>query len=226
MMRAQVVGAGLIGGSIALGLRKNGWHVTVDDSDHMRAGEAVACEIADAAGIDPEAELTFVATPVPAVVDAVKAALQRGGAVTDVASVKAPIVDAIDTPRFVGGHPMAGSERSGLQAATSTLFDGATWVLTPTAGTDAEAFMTVRAAVTALGAGVVTLAPSQHDESVAAVSHVPHLAASALMQLAMQRWNEDEAVLRLAAGGFRDMTRIAAGNADLWTGITLGNRDA
>src|SRR5690606_18053100 len=105
---------------------------------------------------DPDAEITFVATPVRAVADAATAALSAGsGIVTDVGSVKAPIVTAVDNPRFVGGHPMAGSEQEGVDGADPNLFMGAVWVLTPTAGTDDAAFARLREVVRDLGAEVV-----------------------------------------------------------------------
>jgi prephenate dehydrogenase len=143
-----------------------------------------------------------------------------------VGSVKAPIVSGVDHPGFVGGHPMAGSEQDGIDAASADLFEGATWVLTPTATTDAPAFDTVRAAIVDLGADVVTLEPDRHDALVAMVSHVPHLTAATLMRLADERAEEHRALLRLAAGGFRDMTRIAAGHPGIWPDIVAENRGA
>jgi prephenate dehydrogenase len=146
--------------------------------------------------------------------------------VTDVGGVKGPVVAAIDHPRFVGGHPMAGSEQEGMDGADPSLFEGATWVLTPIVSTDAEAYTLVRSIVTSLGADVVALAPERHDELVATVSHVPHLAAATLMALAADGATEQGPMLRLAAGGFRDMTRIAAGHPGIWPDICAENRDA
>ena len=140
--------------------------------------------------------------------------------------MKASIVDAVADPRFVGGHPMAGSEQDGVEGADAELFEGATWVLTPTEGTDASAFAQVRQIVGTLGAEVVALPPERHDELVAVVSHVPHLAAATLMRLADERSEEHRALLRLAAGGFRDMTRIAAGHPGIWPDICSDNRAA
>jgi prephenate dehydrogenase len=152
----------------------------------------------------------------------------RGGAgiVTDVGSVKAPIVDAVSDPRFVGGHPMAGSEQEGVEGATADLFHGATWVLTPTAGTDAAVYAQLQQIVGALGAEVVALPPERHDSLVAVISHVPHLTAATLMRLAAGRSQEQRALLRLAAGGFRDMTRIAGGSPSIWPDICGENRAA
>jgi len=127
--RAAVVGTGLIGGSIGLALREQGWHVTGSDADVARAEAALALGALDEIGEDAAAELTFVATPVRAVADLARAALERGGIVTDAGSVKASIVAAVDHPSFVGGHPMAGSEQEGVEGARADLFAGAVWVL-------------------------------------------------------------------------------------------------
>ncbi|MDP9388823.1 MAG: prephenate dehydrogenase [Actinomycetota bacterium] len=221
-----MVGTGLIGASIALALRARGWHVTGHDHDPVRAEEARRRDVLDAVGHDPGAEITFVATPVSAVAGAARRALAAGGVVTDVGSVKAPIVANVASPRFVGGHPMAGSEQEGLQGADAELFEGATWVLTPTEDTDPAAFTRVRAVVSALGADVVAVTPERHDALVALVSHVPHLTAATLMGLAADGAEEHAALLRLAAGGFRDMTRIAAGHPGIWPDICTENRAA
>lgn len=225
--RANVIGLGLIGGSVALGLREAGWHVSGDDSDAERASEALERGIVDAADVDPDAALTFVAVPVHAGPDAVTDALERTtGFVTDVGSVKGLIAGQIDDPRFVGGHPMAGSEATGLDGADAGMFNGAVWVLTPTRTTSPAAITAVARAVTQLGADMVAMDPDRHDQMVAVVSHVPHLTAASLMGLAAERSVEHAALLRLAAGGFRDMTRIASGQPDIWLDICEQNRPA
>jgi prephenate dehydrogenase len=224
-----VIGTGLIGGSIGLALRRRGWHVTGSDRDRARAERAVELGALDAVGHDPHAEVTFVATPVRAVVAAAMEALRAGdgnGVVTDVAGVKTPIVTAIHHPRFVGGHPMAGSEQEGVDGADGSLFEGATWVLTPTDSTDPAAYARVLGVVSALGADSVAMPAARHDDMVAMVSHVPHLTAAALMTLASEAAAEQATVLRLAAGGFRDMTRIAAGHPGIWPDLCLDNRVA
>jgi prephenate dehydrogenase len=121
---------------------------------------------------------------------------------------------------------MAGSEQEGVDGADPALFEGATWVLTPTLDTDAAAYTTARSVVRELGADVVALPPDRHDALVALVSHVPHLAAATLMTLAAEGAEEHAAVLRLAAGGFRDMTRVAAGHPGIWLDVCAENRDA
>ena len=224
--RAEVIGTGLIGGSVAAALRERGWHVSGSDLDADTLSDALDLGILDATGPDPDSELVVVAVPVGSVPAAAADALARGAVVTDVGSVKAPVVDTVAHPRFVGGHPMAGSEALGVRGARSDLFEGATWALTPTSSTDPEALALVHGVVRSLGAEVVTLAPAQHDRLVATVSHVPHLAAATLMGVADQRASEHAALLRLAAGGFRDMTRIAAGDPGIWLDICRDNRDA
>jgi prephenate dehydrogenase len=224
--RAQVVGTGLIGGSIGAGLRRQGWYVTGYDLNGTRSARAVELGAVDEVGFDPNAAVTFVATPAGAVADAARRAvdLLPATVVTDVAGVKGPVVDRVDSPRFVGGHPMAGSEQEGVEGADPDMFEGATWVLTPTAHTDPFAYATVRSVVTQLGANVVELPAARHDDLVALVSHVPHLTAATLMNLAADTALEHATLLRLAAGGFRDMTRIAAGDAAIWPDVCAENR--
>jgi prephenate dehydrogenase len=225
--RAVVVGTGLIGGSIGMRLRQVGWHVTGRDQVRERAERALELGALDAVGHDPDATITFVATPVNAIAGEARRALgAAAGLVTDVGGVKASVVEAVSDPRFVGGHPMAGSEQEGVDGAAPELFEGATWVLTPTEGTDAAAYAQVRQVVGTLGAEVVALPPDRHDQLVAVVSHVPHLAAATLMRLADERSEEHRALLRLAAGGFRDMTRIASGHPGIWPDICSDNRVA
>lgn len=224
--RAVVVGTGLIGGSIGLALRAQGWHVTGRDHDPTKAQAALERGAVDAVGEDAAAEVTFVATPVGAVTAVARAALAGGGVVTDVGSVKAPVVAAVGDARFVGGHPMAGSEQEGIAGADAAMFSGAVWVLTPVAGTAAAAHSLVRSVVSSFGAEVVELPPERHDALVAVVSHVPHLTAAVLMGIAAERAEEHGALLRLAAGGFRDMTRVAAGHPGIWPDICTENRGA
>jgi prephenate dehydrogenase len=225
--RANVVGLGLIGGSVASALRARGWHVSGSDHDAPTAAEAQRRSIVDALGVDADAEITFVAVPVLAGVEAVSKALaSTTGIVTDVGSVKAPICEHITDSRFVGGHPMAGSELDGLDGADPSLFESAIWVLTPDDDADDEVFTRLTSIITSLGAEVVAIAPERHDELVAVVSHVPHLTAAALMGVAADRSIQHAALLRLAAGGFRDMTRVASGQPRIWLDICKENRAA
>ncbi len=229
--RALVVGTGLIGGSIALGLRSRGWHVSGLDADDDRAREALAAGVVDAVGDDPEAEVVFVATPAPAVAAVARRYLadparRADAVVTDVSGVKTAIVADADHARFIGGHPMAGSEQIGLRGADPDLFAGAVWVLTPTAATDLASFDRLKGVVMSLGADVLVLSAADHDRLVAVVSHVPHLVAATLMNAANAGAEQDGALLRLAAGGFRDMTRVAAGHPGIWPDICAENAPA
>ncbi|HLG92094.1 MAG TPA: prephenate dehydrogenase/arogenate dehydrogenase family protein [Acidimicrobiales bacterium] len=227
--RAAVVGTGLIGGSLGLALRERGWHVSGVDSVPQRARRAAELGALDRVGEDPDASIAFVATPVSATAEVARRLLGRLGdqaVVSDVGGVKASVVAQVDHPRFVGGHPMAGSEQEGVEGASAQLFSGATWVLTPTEATDPDAYLRVRSVVSSLGAEVVALAPERHDELVAVVSHVPHLTAAALMSLADAGARQHAALLRLAAGGFRDMTRVAAGHPGIWPDICVDNAQA
>ena len=224
---ANVIGLGLMGGSIAAGLRQRGWRVHGDDASEATVERALADGVIDAVGLTRDAEITFVAVPVLAVTEQVKRALvETDGVVTDVGSVKSTVSEACDDPRFVGGHPMAGSELDGLDGADPEMFNGAVWVVTPLPTTDDITLARVTAALRVLDAEVVALTPSQHDEVVAVVSHVPHLAAATLMRLAVTRAEEHTPLLRLAAGGFRDMTRIASGRPEIWLDICAENRTA
>ncbi len=225
--RANIVGLGLIGGSVGLALREHGWQVYGEDNDQTRVDRALELGAIDEQGMCRDADITFIATPVLTIADQVRHALvETTGIVTDVGSVKGAIVASIEDPRFVGGHPMAGSELEGLDGADASMFSGAVWVLTPTATTADVTFATMASIVGELGADVVALTPDRHDQVVAVVSHVPHLAAATLMGLASERGEEHAALLRLAAGGFRDMTRIASGHPGIWLDICAENRDA
>lgn len=237
-MTVAVLGTGLIGGSIGLALTKAGLAVRGFDARpavaeracEMGAIETVAGSVAEAVA---GADVVIVAVPVGRVAELVVAALDAGApAVTDVGSVKAAVLDAVNVARpdrasrFVGGHPMAGSEQDGLDGADADLFAGATWVLTPTGTTDPAAHTAVRGVIGRLGAEVVEIPPAEHDALVAVVSHVPQLAATTLMNVAATRSDEHALLMRLAAGGFRDMTRIAAGHPGIWPDICVANRDA
>lgn len=226
--RASVVGLGLIGGSIGLALRRAGWFVTGSDRNERTAARAAQVGAVDAVGADHAAEVTFIATPVSAVAPLARAVLDAGhGVVTDVGGVKARVMAAVGHPRFIGGHPMAGSELDGVEGADADLFAGAAWVLTPTAGTDPDAYALVHTVVAALGADVVAVDPARHDAIMAVVSHVPHLTAAALMGVAAGHAQQHQGtLLRLAAGGFRDMTRISAGRPGIWPDVCADNAEA
>ncbi len=237
MHRVGVVGTGLIGGSIGLALRERDVEVVAFDVERAHAERAKELGAVDRLAEMPsecaDADVVVIAAPVSRVAEIAATLLDAGApVVTDVGSVKGPVVRALERERperaasFVGGHPMAGSEQEGVEGAEATLFEGSTWVVTPTASTDPAALGTVRRLLGLLGAEMLALDPDDHDSLVAVVSHVPQLAASTLMDLAATRGAEHSTLLRLAAGGFRDMTRIASGQPDIWPDICVANRDA
>lgn len=239
-----MIGAGLVGGSVAAAVRAAGAHVTLTDRDAGVRARAAVAELADAVVDDvaaavAHADLVVAAVPSGVVLAVLREAAEhapRSALLTDVASLKGALVPAVEDAlaaadhgpeRFVGGHPMAGSERSGPEAADARLFQGATWVLTPTERTDPQALTRVSAVLRDLGARVLALEPALHDQLVAVTSHLPQVAASALADVAAETTARlGEAVLAVAGSGFRDTTRIAASDADLWTGILGGNRAA
>ena len=243
--RVAVVGAGLVGGSVALACRAAGvGEVVLSDASagvrDQAARRGLADRVVATLGEAVEgADLVVIAVPAAAVPDLVVEAARHapdGCVLTDVASLKYDLTievesrlsaAGLDAGRFVGGHPMAGSERNGPDAADGALFQGATWVLTPTATTRPETLQLVSSLFRAFGSRVLALAPARHDELVALVSHLPQLAASALADVAGEVAAEaGEVVLAVAGGGFRDTTRVAASDAALWRGILGGNRDA
>ena len=164
---AQVIGTGLIGGSIGMALRLAGWRVTGMDRDPRVADRARERGAIDEVAIDGSAELCVVALPVGSIVDAAREMLDRSDwVVTDVGSVKGPIVAGVHSPRFVGGHPMAGSEQDGIAGSTGTMFQGAAWVVTPTETTDPTAHALVHTLAVSCGADVVTMSADDHDRCI------------------------------------------------------------
>lgn len=227
--RAHVVGLGLIGASVALALAERGWTVTGEDLDPGTAERARARGIVAPGGLEAGVALCVVATPAGAVAEVARRVLAGAGdglVVTDVAGVKASIVEAVDDARFVGGHPMAGSERRGLEGARADLFAGCTWVLTPTEATRPETYGFLHGVWRDLGANVIAVPAPDHDRLVAVASHVPHLLAGALMNEARVAAEQDAVLLQLAAGGFRDMTRVAAGDPGIWPDVLTENATA
>lgn len=246
-----VCGGGLIGASLAFAMARRGRRVRVHDRapevrDELRAilAESAAhdgtIEVVDswrAAATGAGIVVAAVPPPaIPAVLAEAAAVALPDAVLTDVAGVKRAVVDEtvsavapVDgaSARFVGGHPMGGSERSGPRAADADLFSGATWILTPTAVTSDEALSVVSEMVRSLGARVLVLAPDEHDTIVGLVSHLPQLVASVLADVAAEAVGaERDAVMAVAGPGFRDTTRIAASDPALWLDIIDGNRAA
>lgn len=226
----RVVGTGLLGTSVGLALQAKGVDVLL--SDPSPTAQALARDLGAGrlAHDDEPAELVVVAAPPDVVADVVATELQRHpeAVITDVASVKAGLLQALrrngcDLTRYVGGHPLAGRERSGGVAARADLFAGRPWVLTPTVESSERSVALVRAMVGQLGAGVSLMDAAEHDEAVAVMSHVPQVAASLVAARLRQ---VPENAVALAGQGIRDVTRIAASDPALWTQILAGNAPA
>jgi prephenate dehydrogenase len=234
-MRLAVVGTGLIGASAALAARRAGEAAAVAGWDEdpevlERAAERDAVEpAASLADALRDAELALVAVPVaglPGVVRDVLDVAPAGCTVTDVGSTKSAVCAAVgDDPRFVGGHPICGAEARGPGSASADLFEGATWFLTPLAGTEPERYRAAHAFAVALGARPVAIDPVAHDRLVAVTSHLPHALANVLLNQAGSARVEGHDPLSAAGGSLRDMTRIAGANPRIWVDIFLENRD-
>ena len=228
-----IVGVGLIGGSIGLALRRRKLARRVIGIGRragslraaLRMGAVTSTTLHLARGV-AEAELIVVATPVGRIVEHVQAVAEHcpaGALVTDAGSTKAEIVHALRgrlprDVRFIGSHPLAGSDKSGPAAADAALFEGKLVIITPTPDDDAEACRRISRFWTALGARVKTMTPEDHDQAVAATSHLPHLMASAIAAATPDEF------LPLAASGWMDTTRVAAADPDLWTQIFRSNK--
>lgn len=244
MQQVAIIGVGLIGGSLGLAWKKHRPDVQVTGYDQPEVlAQAQALGAIDTAASSLEdavarAEVVILATPIAtiqSVLTTIAPALRPGTIVTDVGSVKTPL--AVHASRvlpshvtFIPGHPMAGSEKGGVAHANALLFENATYVLCPPHRTPPDVFTTAYATfinlIEATGARVLLLDAEQHDRIAAMVSHVPQLVAVALMNTAGEAQQADRNVLRLAAGGFRDMTRIAASPFPMWRDIIAANQPA
>jgi prephenate dehydrogenase len=232
-----IVGVGLLGGSIgkALLLGNQARRIIGVGRSSERLTEAVrlgaitefTTSLAEVAGI---ADIIVLCTPVSNIVRDLPDILRLAGSgttVTDVGSVKSAITEAsAGDSRFVGGHPMAGSEQTGVVASRPDLFNDATWALTPLDATEITHFNRVRDLAQQLGAATIILSPKDHDQAVAVTSHLPHAIATSLMRLADKNSETAPEIQRLTAGSFADATRVAASSASLWADIFRFNREA
>ena len=236
LRKLSILGPGLLGGSIGLAARhrKIAKRVVIWARRPDAADPAYQLGAADEATKDPvkagtDAELVVLATPIGvmrSLVDQIRPALPDGCVVTDVGSVKYPIVavlsDALQgKARFVGSHPMAGSEQSGIDAARRDLFENATCIVTSREDTDQAALRVVYDFWRALGCSVKTLAPLEHDEIAARISHLPHVVAAAVVNVVC---TDGAQALNFVGPGFKDFSRIAGGPFEMWTEICLENR--
>ena len=233
-MRVAVLGVGLIGGSIGLAARERARAEVVGYDPRPDALEAGLARGAIDAGAKAVAEAVagadavFACAPVGALPALVADALGHAGddtVVSDVGSTKRHL-GGVDDPRFIGGHPIAGSEAAGVGSARGDLFDGAAWYLTPTERSGGLLYERLHRLVLDLGAQPVAIDAETHDRVLAAVSHLPHVLANVLVSQAARRLSQDDERLPRVGPSFRDMTRVAGANPGLWTDIYLSNAEA
>jgi len=241
MNKIVVIGMGLIGGSLGMTIKNKDLAKKVvgvsRNIDHLK--EAKTKEALDDLSVDPmevckDADLVFVCTPIASIVPMIKtisSVLKPGCIVTDVGSSKSQIVSEAEDAMpegvfFVGGHPMAGSERSGIKAATKYLFEGTNYILTQTAKTSDEALKKLADFIEKLDVKLSIMSPEKHDLAVAAISHMPLAVAVSLVNAIGGLGQEKESCLRLASSGFRDTTRVASGNVEMGRDMFITNKKA
>ncbi|MGI4791884.1 MAG: prephenate dehydrogenase [Janthinobacterium lividum] len=232
-----IIGVGLIGGSLGMALksRRLAHRIIGVERSESDLKTAVAFRAIDYGttrleeGVS-EADVIVLSTPVGHILEIlpeILAAAKSGAVVTDVGSTKAAIVrQAGSTPFFVGSHPMAGTEQSGVEAANPLLFEEATWAITPIDATDPQAVLTIQRLAQSVGATTLILSPDSHDSMLAVTSHLPHVLATSLMRQAFQTQNRYPQTQHLTAGSFADGTRVAASSPEIWRDVCLSNRDA
>jgi prephenate dehydrogenase len=235
-MRIAVLGVGLIGGSIGLAARErlDGAEVVGYGRDPSRLDRARSLGAIDtAAGSIAEAvdgaDLCFACGPVGVLPEMVGAALEAAGPgtlVTDVGSTKQGLLATVDDPRFVGGHPIAGAETAGVEHARADLFRGAVWYLTPLGHSEGLLYERLHRFVVDVGARPIAIDPETHDHLVAVFSHLPHVLANVLVSQAAGRLLQHGEALRQVGPSFRDASRVAGANTEMWSDIYLANRAA
>jgi prephenate dehydrogenase len=239
--RLCIIGVGLIGGSLARAAKAAGYCAEVVGSgrDEKQLRRAVELGVIDRYEKDPGravsgADVIVLAVPLGVMEEvmlAIAPRLKPGAVITDVGSAKGSVVAAAEKvfgaspTHFVPGHPIAGTEKSGVESSLADLFQGRRVILTPLPHTDSSALATIRQMWARAGAEVVEMSVAHHDEVLAATSHLPHMLAFALVDT-LARMHEQAEIFRYAAGGFRDFTRIASSDPVMWRDICLANRDA
>jgi prephenate dehydrogenase len=239
--RLSVIGVGLIGGSLARALKTAnacteivGWGRNAEQLEKAKSLGVIDRAETDLAAAVKDAEMIVIGVPVGAMEEVLSALKPHLGAqtiVTDVGSTKGSVIEAarkvfgLVPPRFIPGHPIAGTEQSGVEAAFAELFQQRRVILTPDDDSDPDAVKTVREMWQQTGAEVTEMSVAHHDEVLAATSHLPHMLAFTLVDT-LARLEDHDDIFRYAAGGFRDFTRIASSNPQMWHDICLNNRDA
>ena len=240
-LKVTIIGLGLIGGSLGLAIKNHyGLNVTITgvDSNQQTIQYALAHRIVDQCTHEygtaiGQADIIFLCTPVLQIVPVVQQILpylKSGTIITDVGSTKRYLCDQLTAllpadVHYVAGHPMAGSEQSGITAADKDLFKNKWYIIIPETSRSMAAVQTIRTLLACTGAQLTDMELAQHDHCAAVISHVPHVAAAALVHLIGLRPDDLENNLKLAGGGFRDTTRIASSNADMWADICMTNSE-
>lgn len=235
--RVGIVGLGLIGGSLGLDLQALGWQVQGLVHREVTAERALVRGLAQQVSTDPaclvDCDLVILALPMARLLEpdpALLKALPSSAVVTDVGSVKAPVLDLWRTlhPRFVASHPMAGTAQAGVEAGQTGLFRGRPWIATPDRQTDPDALRLIQELAEALGSVWAVSTAPQHDQAVAMISHVPVLVSAALLRAAGDERDPEirQLAMTLASSGFADTSRVGGGNPDLGVAMASGNRDA
>lgn len=237
--RVTIIGVGLIGGSLAMVMKKRGLADEIIGAGRRRDNlqKAKRLGVIDGYSLDLQkaakgADLVVLATPVGSfekIAEEIRPALGDGTVVTDVGSVKGRLVGSLERiipyrVRYVGAHPIAGREKSGIEAASADLFKGTRCILTPTKRTEPGALRMIRALWEKAGAKTISMDPYRHDMIFGAVSHLPHVIAYCLVNTVLNLEEEGQ-VIKYSAGGFKDFTRVAASHPEMWRDICLLNRD-
>jgi len=235
-MRVAILGVGLIGGSIGLAARARAdAEVCGYDPDERVRAKALELGAIDAQASDVRsavagADVVFAATPIGALAETVRLALDAAGpdcVVSDVGSTKRVLADVAADERFIGGHPLAGAETAGVEHSRADLFDGATWYLTPATGSTAGVlYERLHRLLSRLGARPSAIDADMHDRLMACVSHLPHVLANVLVEQATSVLGEDSQRLPAVGPSFREATRVAGANSAIWTDIYTSNSDA
>jgi prephenate dehydrogenase len=238
--KIAVIGLGLIGGSLALSLKSvnkdfviSGYDIEGESMNIAKYRNIIDIIAGSYEEAVYNADLIIIATPISNIVEVmnnIKNYLKKGAIITDVGSAKEKIVSEAreilpEDVVFIGGHPMAGSENEGILSATGDLFKNVFYILTPTDTTISAALVTLHSILTKIGAKVISIDPKEHDENVALISHLPHVLSTNLVNMIDDKQENMKNLFKLCAGGFRDMTRIAAANIKMWLDISLENKD-
>ncbi|MCE5324564.1 prephenate dehydrogenase [bacterium] len=236
-----IVGVGLIGGSLGMAMKKHdlaGRVIGIGRTEQKLMRAKILGAIDDySLDLDngaADADLIVICTPVCLIAPSLKrmaSSIKPGAIVTDVGSTKSRVIKEVEAvlPEgifFVGGHPMAGSEQAGVESASADLFQEATYALTTTENTNLDALGKLAAMADSIGSNVEIMNPDEHDRAVAIISHLPHVISAALLEIAEQSQHESGKVFRLAAGSFRDLTRVSDSPPEIWRDICATNSNA